>query len=218
MTYAAHHSPQGPGSVSIAQIVHSRERSGGPSWARVSGWEQLSGRPRTITCLVICRNSAPLLSRLLPLLSDALTEAGFPWEIACVDSASTDSSAALMQSWCEFPGFAWVRLAADYGAAAAVRTGLELARGDAVIVAYADAQLSIELLPDMIAKWEAGSEIVLDRQVGNEPRHLVCWSLDCPTPADGHGDDVPADPDSSRLLLLDRRAVDALIHDGLPAS
>ena len=67
-----------------------------PSWAHASGWAQISGTRRTVSCVLTCRNQAPTLAKLLPFLSDTLTECGYPWEIIVVDIASVDQPRALL--------------------------------------------------------------------------------------------------------------------------
>jgi glycosyltransferase involved in cell wall biosynthesis len=204
-----HHSVR---SAPIARIRCAQGAAGEPAWAHVSGWAQLSGNPRKVSCVVPCGNAAQSLSRLLPELSDFLTEAGFPWEIMCVDSASTDGTAELLSQWSEFPGFTWIRLVRDFGETVATQTGMHHARGDAVILVGAMDNLSIELLPEMIEKWDEGNEIVLLRRAeGATPPRLVCWSLDGPGLANGV-DDESAVVGPDHLVLLDRRVVDLLLE------
>lgn len=148
--------------VVVASIKQARNGADEPSWAHVSGWAQLSSGMRTVSCVIAAHNAAPQLARLLPNLSDLLTESGFPWEITCIDCASTDQTSTLLTHWTEYPGFGWIRLARNYGESAAVRTGLSQARGDAVIVVNSAMEISIERVPHMIAKWNEGEEAVYD--------------------------------------------------------
>ena len=199
--------------VSIASIKCVHGSSGQPEWAHVSGWAQLSGSPRKVSCVVTCCDSAMLLTRLLPELSDLLTEAGFPWEITCVDGASSDGTAELLAQWSELPGFRWIRLERDYGQTAAMQTGLRHAIGDAVILVSADADLSAQLLPDMIEKWDEGNDVVvLGSDGGGGLDRLVCWNLDAPggQPQGMFGEQMPAGAGQS--MLLDRRVVDLLLQ------
>ncbi|MEP7295981.1 MAG: glycosyltransferase [Burkholderiales bacterium] len=148
--------------VVVESIKRARNGAGEPSWAHVSGWAQFSSGVRTVSCVIAAHNAAPRLARLLPDLSDLLTEGGFPWEITCIDSASADQTTTLLSRWTEYPGFGWIRLALNYGEAAAVHTGLSHARGDAVILVNAATDVSIERVPHMIAKWNQGDEVVYD--------------------------------------------------------
>ena len=66
-----------------------------PSWAHASGWAQLSGARQTVSCVLPCRDKAHTLAKLLPILSDTLTECGYPWEVIVVDCGSRDGTGEL---------------------------------------------------------------------------------------------------------------------------
>jgi glycosyltransferase involved in cell wall biosynthesis len=198
--------------VTIASIRQSLNGTGAPAWAHVSGWAQLSGSPRQISCVVSCRNAARAIAQLVPELSDTLTEVGFPWEITFVDRASADETDRLLSGWADVPGVTWIRLAEDCGEAAAIATGVRDARGDAVIVINATANPSLELLPEMISRWDEGNEIVFVDH-GNTPakREIVCWTSEFP------GHDATAEKvvslavAASAVILMDRQIVDSLL-------
>jgi dolichol-phosphate mannosyltransferase len=198
--------------VTITSIKHSLSDLGEPAWAHVSGWAQLSGRPRRISCVVLCRNAAQALVSLLPELSDSLTEVGFPWEVTFVDSASADDTDRLLSDWTEIPGFKWIRLARDYGETVAIWTGARDARGDAVIVINAVANPSLDLLPEMISRWDEGNEIVfVDHGDAPGQDQLVCWSGDFPG-SDSSAENVAGlAVGAGAFMLLDRRIIDSLM-------
>ena len=200
-------------SASISSIRCAQGLDGEPAWAHVSGWAQLSGSPRNVSCVVFCGGAARSLSHLLPDLSDFLTEAGFPWEIVCVDGPGTDHTGELLSRWSEIPGFTWIRLVDECGEAVATQTGMHHARGDAVILVNAAADLSIELLPEMIEKWDQGNEVVLLRRAGGaSPARVVGWSIDEPEWTSNELDDGLTLSGSNQLVLLDRRVVDMLLR------
>lgn len=180
----------------------SRSRREARAWAHVSGWAQLSGTPRHLSFVVVHRN-ARALGHLLPEISDTLTEIGFPWEISVVDNASTDGSEALLSQWAEVPGFNWIRLARDYGDMGAIATGLRDARGDAVLLTNASSPMSIELLPEVVETWEAGSMVVSVEWSPERLNHVVGWRDDLP-------DDLLVGQHD--IVLLDRAVVDRLLR------
>lgn len=53
----------------------------------------------------------------------------------------------------------------NFGKEAALFAGLERAKGDAIIPIDVDLQDPIELIPEMIAKWQAGADVVLAKRV-----------------------------------------------------
>jgi len=199
--------------IAITTIRHAPTPTGELAWAHVSGWAQLSGQPRTVSCVLSCRDCAAALSRVLPELSDALTEAGFPWEITCIDRASQDATESLLAVWCELPGFRWIRFASAYDHAAAVEVGLEHSRGDAVVLIDVASDPPLPMLPSMIAAWDSGHEIVFvhpDRDADRS--RLVCWNTDAPQDMSALLGDERVDAVANQFMLLDRRVVQLLLR------
>src|SRR5207245_2152305 len=135
-------------------------RDRGPLWAHVSGWSQLSGSMRTVSCVISAFNDVTKLAKLFPCLSDSLTEAGFPWEVIVVDTGSDDGTDRLLSGWGELPGFWSLSVSRQLGKAASLVTGLEAARGDAVILLDPQPKYPPSLLQEMISLWDQGAEVV----------------------------------------------------------
>jgi len=199
--------------IEVERFRHSDQELGEPAWAHVSGWAQLSGTPRRISCVLTCRDDAASLGRLLPDVSDTLTELGFPWELTIIDNPGMDGSGAVLSKWTELPGFNWMRLAKDYGEAAAVWAGLCNARGDAVILINASDDPPLERLSELVDQWELGNEIVaLERDSGDGSGSVVNWSQECGDIEQFRRPCPNPLKNAYRLILLDRRAVDSLIQ------
>ena len=102
-------------------------------------------------------NLAALLARLRPVLED-LTPA---YEIVFVDDGSRDDTAArIAQTSHQDPRIRLVPLSRNFGHQAALLAGLEHARGTAVITMDGDLQHPPELIPQLVAEWRRGAEIV----------------------------------------------------------
>ena len=138
-----------------------------PAWAHASGWAQLSGARQTVSCVLSCENSARTLSKLLPILSDTLTECGYPWELIVVDAGSTDGTDGLMRAWCDLPGFRFLPLGRPASLAAGFEAGILAARGDAVVLLDPALRHSPELIPQMILQWESNARLVWAQAIGN---------------------------------------------------
>ena len=183
-----------------------------PSWAHASGWAQLSGTRRTVSCVLTCSNQAPTLARLLPFLSDTLTECGYPWEIIVVDIASVDRTRALLSKWAELPGFQTVSLHAGAVPSNAFALGLYRARGDAVIMLDAALEHDPALIPRMILKWEDQARMVFalpDPDAGTS--RLVSWD-DADVRRQSAGRDFPFPREATALGLLDRALLTDLMR------
>lgn len=184
---------------------------GAHTWAHASGWMQLSGAKQTLSCVLPCRNQAHVLSKLLPLLSDSLTECGYPWELIVVDRSSQDGTAELLDEWTLLPGFRRLSLEAQATMEDAVAAGLMSARADAVILFDPSVVHSPELIPNMVLMWEAGA-LLVHAQLDPASRHSVLLSWD-ETQTRRRFDDpeFTLPPGCTQLGLLDRQLVDWML-------
>ena len=130
------------------------------SWAHASGWAQLSGSRRTVSCVLPCGQHTRTLQMLMPILSDTLTECGYPWELLLIDHGSDADSSALLHAWTDLPGFRHCQMRKPATSREAFTAGLSAARGDAVILFDPRVLHSPELVPRMILLWEADAVFV----------------------------------------------------------
>lgn len=178
----------------------------GAGWAHVSGWAQLYGTRRSLSCVIPARDQLPTLRALLPPLSDLLTECGYPWELIVVDVASRDGTERVLSAWCELPGYRLIALDEDVGRAGAIVTGLEAARGDAVILLDAAVEHPLSLIGDMVQRWEGGDPVVVaahDTRSGDSVLHVPGQARPGSSAVAG----LRLADDASDLVLLDRRVV-----------
>jgi glycosyltransferase involved in cell wall biosynthesis len=97
-----------------------------------------------------------LLGRLVPIM-DALGT----WEIVCVNDGSRDTTLLELQALhAAEPRIAIVNLSRNFGKEIATTAGIDHARGAAVIVIDADLQDPPEVIPDLVAGWRAGYDMV----------------------------------------------------------
>lgn len=105
------------------------------------------------------RESLPELYRRVRSVMESLGE---PWELVLVDDGSTDGSTDLMRQLREQDPehVRPVIFARNFGHQIAVTAGLDYARGEAVIIMDADLQDPPEVIPDLVAKWREGYQVV----------------------------------------------------------
>lgn len=180
-----------------------------PSWAHASGWAQLSGSRQTVSCVLPCRDSAHTLATLLPILSDTLTECGYPWEVIVVDCGSVDGTDSLMSAWGELPGFRRLPMDGSARLESAFEAGILAARGDAVILLDPAAPHSPELIPAMLQQWESDARLVYASREGRGASVLRWWD-DARMAHETARPDMHLPPECMVLSLLDRRLVDWL--------
>jgi len=102
--------------------------------------------------------SLPELYRRVRLAMEGLGE---PWELILVDDGSGDGSSEAMASLAaQDSHIRPVYFARNFGHQIAVTAGLDSSRGRAVVVIDADLQDPPEAIPDLVAKWREGYEVV----------------------------------------------------------
>jgi glycosyltransferase involved in cell wall biosynthesis len=96
-------------------------------------------------------------ARLIP----ALEGSGEPFEVICIDDGSKDDSVAKLKLVNEAdPRVKLLVFSRNFGKEAALSAGLANAAGDAVIPIDADLQHPPEMIPQMVAKWREGYDVV----------------------------------------------------------
>jgi polyisoprenyl-phosphate glycosyltransferase len=117
------------------------------------------GAPR-ISVVVPVFNEAEVLPELLARIVSVL-EHDWSFEIVIVDDGSTDETWPVVRAaQRQEPRIRGVSLARNFGKEPAIFAGIREAVGDAIIVMDGDLQHPPSLLPEMIARWQAGAQVV----------------------------------------------------------
>lgn len=154
------------------------------------------------------RDTLPELHARLAAVADALDGES---EFLFVDDCSFDGSRELLLELHERdPRCKHVRFARNFGHQVAISAGLDLAIGDAVIVMDGDLQDPPEIVPQLVARWQEGYEVVYgvrERREGEGrlKRLFASWFYRVLRRLSRV--DMPVDVGDFRLV--DRRALDA---------
>ncbi|MDR2050840.1 MAG: glycosyltransferase family 2 protein [Deltaproteobacteria bacterium] len=121
----------------------------------------------------------------LPLLRSALEEwlegqRGFDCEVVLVDDGSDDGSFAFCAAWAEAcPWVKFLSFSRNFGHQAAVTAGLRHAAGCAAVVMDADLQDPLEVIPEMIRRYEEGYDIAYGQRIARKgesvPKKVTAW-------------------------------------------
>ena len=168
----------------------------------------------TFSIIVPVYNEDEVLEELYRRVSTVMDEVGEPWELILVDDGSKDRSAEMIGRLHERDGrVKGVSFSRNFGFQEAATAGLTYAIGDAVILSDADLQDPPEVIPEMIAKWREGNDVVYGVRA---QRQGETWFKKFTAKAFYRlihritSIDIPRDTGDFRLM--DRRVVEAIIQ------
>jgi glycosyltransferase involved in cell wall biosynthesis len=158
-------------------------------------------------------NEAASILLLHARLSAVMDSLGDPWEVVYVNDGSRDATLPTVEALRDRdPHVAVINLSRNFGKEIATTAGLDHARGAAVIVIDADLQDPPEVIPQLVATWRDGFDMVYGRR---RVREGETW-LKTRTAAlfyrlMRNWGQVELPPDTGDFRLMSRRAVDALL-------
>lgn len=122
-----------------------------------------AGRNLSLLSVVVpCYNESAGLERLLEALVPVLESAAPAFEIVLVDDGSRDDTFAVARKLAaRDPRVKALRFARNFGKEAGMAAGLAAASGDAVVLMDADLQHPPTFIPEMIAAWRQGVDMVI---------------------------------------------------------
>lgn len=144
--------------------------------------DEEAGPAIDLSVLVPVRNEERSIAPLVQQICDALANYGKPWELVIVDDGSTDATLANARSEFSRNGLNLriVELQRNFGQAAALQAGIDVARGRLLATLDGDLQNDPRDIPTMIANLEANRLDLLcgwrkERQDGLMLRLIPSW-------------------------------------------
>ncbi len=154
--------------------------------------------------------SLPMMHEQLQAVTTPLTKT-YSFEYIYVNDGSSDTSPGVLASLeSQDKAVRVLEFSRNFGKEIAVTAGLHASTGQAAIIMDADMQHPVALLPEFIAKWEAGAEVVVGvrKRYGKESsqKRFHSWLF---YKLLSKISDVPVTPRATDYRLLDREVVDA---------
>lgn len=116
----------------------------------------------TLTIVAPAYNEARGIGDFIAAIVPVLDGLGEPFELLFVDDGSRDDTLGLLvAARAHDPRIKIVALARNFGKDVALSAGLAHARGRAVIPIDCDLQHPVALIPELVARWRAGADMVL---------------------------------------------------------
>ncbi|GAB2197734.1 glycosyltransferase [Sessilibacter sp. MAH4] len=119
-------------------------------------------KSQLISIIIPFYNESPVLELCLSRLVNVLETTQYQYELIFVDDGSEDGGAHFLERKARYiPQLKILRLSRNFGKEAAMTAGLDHVKGDATIIIDADLQDPPEKIPEMLAVWEKGANVVL---------------------------------------------------------
>jgi dolichol-phosphate mannosyltransferase len=169
--------------------------------------------PALLSVVLSFRNEEEVLPELISRLQRTLRGAGLAYELVFVNDASSDRSRAVLEEHRKLDErIRIVNMSRRFGVAPCVLAGMRYARGDALVYLDTDLQDPPELIPELVARFRAGAEVV---HTVRTSRHGEPLGKTLATRAAyrliGLVAEIPLGVEAGDFKLLSRRVVDHLL-------
>jgi glycosyltransferase involved in cell wall biosynthesis len=168
--------------------------------------------PCSVSLVIPVYNEEAVIPELLARLTSLFNgNPGISWKAVLVDDGSRDRSVALLQAHSAAdPRFQLLELTRNFGFQAALAAGLAQATGDAIVTLDADLQDPPEIIPELVACWRQGADVVRAVRRSRQETGARRFGMDIFHGLFGRVADYPIEPNTGTFGLMDREAVDAL--------
>lgn len=132
------------------------------------------GQQKLISIIVPVYNEGANIPRLVYALAEATKDLPYKFELVLVNDGSRDDSALVLTELTDrYKNLHALHLARNFGKEIALTAGLHHAQGDAAIMMDADLQHPPKYIPDFVAKWEQGAEVVIGVRTEDGKESLI---------------------------------------------
>jgi glycosyltransferase involved in cell wall biosynthesis len=116
---------------------------------------------KKLSIVIPAYNEENNIAHLVSELNKSLAPTGYDYEYILVNDGSKDNTLREIKLQAEtHPNVFYIELSKNFGKDYALKAGIDMAKGDAVITMDADLQHPPHLLPQMLKYWEEGYDII----------------------------------------------------------
>jgi len=169
-----------------------------------------------VSVILSFRNEEDVLPELIHRLEDVFAAEKIDYELIFVNDDSTDRSLEILKDHAaENPRIKVINMSRPFGVSECVMAGIALSSGDAVISMDADLQDPPEVIPDLIAKWQSGAEVVYTVRTQRDGEHpLKMWLTRMAYRTINAASEIDLPENAGDFRLLSRLACDKLLELG----
>ncbi len=171
-------------------------------------------KDKLLSVIIPVFNEQEVLPASYERFDAAMKAIGYPYELIYVDDGSKDGSLAILRSFAKQNDAVRVlSFSRNFGHQLAVTAGMDIAKGDALIVIDVDLQDPPELIGKMVERWEQGAQIVYgkrQKRQGETAFKLLTAFLYYRILSMMSAYPIPLD--SGDFRLLDRAVADEFLH------
>lgn len=172
----------------------------------------MSSSEQLLSLVVPVLNEEEVIRDSFVTLNAVLERLGMPFEVLVVDNGSTDQTPARVAELCARDRrWKYIRLSRNFGYQNSITAGMLAAQGDAILVIDADLQDPPELIPEFVARWREGYDVIygVRRQRTGESRLRVASTMLAMRFITWMSDEVKMPLHSGDFRLISRRVRDA---------
>jgi glycosyltransferase involved in cell wall biosynthesis len=164
-----------------------------------------------LSAVIACYRDAPAVPIMYERLVKMFAEIGSEYEIIFVNDGSPDNARdVLTELAATDPNLTVINHARAFGSQSAFTSGMRLSSGDAVILMDGDLQDPPELIPQFVARWREGYDVVYGERVNREASRAMRMAYKGFYRLFKRLSYVDIPLDAGDFSLMDRRVVDAM--------
>ena len=165
-----------------------------------------------LSVVVPVYNEQEVIAETAKRLRGVLDGMSVDYDIVFVNDGSRDGTLSVLRPLCEADArLKLVNFSRNFGHQIAITAGMDMTRGDAVVVIDADLQDPPEVIPGMFERWKQGYEVVYGKRLSREGETFFKkFTAKVFYRFMARMTEVDMPVDTGDFRLLDRKVVDAL--------